>query len=332
MKNTPAYWHKALALYTKPSWLKSLSQLTITLLLFAGNIITAHILYRYHWALTLPFIIMAGFLTVKLFIIQHDCGHRSYFKNTQLCDWTGRFLSLLTWTPYEFWKRDHDKHHATSGNLDKRGFGDIMTITVAEYNDKTTFGKIKYKLYRNPIVMFGFGPAWQFLIRHRLPIGLNGSHKKKIVSSIMINNVALLVFFSFLCWLTGWDAVIAIWLPTVLIAATIGVWLFYIQHNFDETYWEHTENWSFVDASLHGCSYYRLPRALHWITGNIGYHHIHHLSSKIPNYYLGKIYREVAELRDVRSIGILESLKCLKLTLWCEKRKRLISFKEAKMA
>lgn len=330
--NNTAYWNKILASYTKPSWIKSLSQIGVTLGLFIAVMITAHILYSFHWALTIPFTIMAGCLTVKLFIIQHDCGHRSYFRNPALCDWTGRFLSLFTWTPYEFWKRDHDKHHATSGHLDKRGFGDINTITVDEYNALTMMEKFKYRLYRHPAVLLGIGPAWQFIFRHRLPIGLPENNKKRVFGSIMTHNFTLLVFFSALCYFTGWGAVLTIWLPTVIIGATIGVWLFYIQHNFDETYWERTANWSFVDASLQGCSYYRLPKVLHWITGNIGYHHIHHLSSRIPNYNLPKIYHEVPELQKVRSIGIWESIKCLNLTLWCEERKRLVSFREARLA
>ena len=327
--STMADWHRALRPYCIPSLSKSASQLLISLSAFCSLMLLAHVGHAQHWALGVPLSVMGGFLLVKLFIIQHDCGHRSYFRSPRACDVVGHVLSVLTVTPYEFWRRDHDKHHATSGNLDRRGFGDINTLTVKEYQGLSFMARLRYRIYRHPLTLFGIGPSWQFLVMHRLPSLQSGKNRWRIIQGVLLHDLALAIFFGGLSLLLGWTSVAAVWLPAIITGATIGVWLVYVQHAFDTTYWEKSGNWSFLEASLQGCSYYRLPRALHWVTGNIGYHHIHHLCSRIPNYRLPQVFSDMPTLRQVRELGIVESLGCVRLALWSEDSQRLVSFREA---
>lgn len=329
MRTTAAQWNRRLAPYTEVDTVRSLLQLTVTSALFLFSVASAFLLLRVHWALSLPASLGAGFLTVKLFIIQHDAGHRSFLKSACACDWVGRAVSLFTFTPYAFWKHDHDKHHATSGDLDRRGAGDIATKTVTEYLGLSPWGRLRYRIYRHPVTLFAIGPSWQFLIRYRLPILLGRTKRRKMAASILGHDLALAVVFGTLSAVLGWEAVAWVWLPIIVTAGTIGVWLFYVQHQFDTTYWHRNPSWSFVDAALLGCSYYRLPRWLHWLTGNIGYHHIHHLAARIPNYNLHRAFREVPELQKAPSFGILDSFRCVPLTLWCDDRRRLVSFRDA---
>lgn len=327
MTMSPAAWNKRLSAYAVPSVKRSIIQLLVTLGLFTAAVVGAYSLLQVSWLLAAPLCMVGGLFLVRLFIVQHDCGHYSYLKSKTACDWIGRALSLLTLTPYGYWRRDHDKHHATSGDLGRRGFGDIDTLTVAEYRQLDRKGRVRYRLYRNPLILFGVGPTWQFLIRNRLPLWLGGRRASSSARSIMLTNLGLVVLFGGLGWLVGFGDLAAVWLPTVLVAATVGMWLFYVQHNFEDTYWAQHADWSYVDAAMHGCSYYRLPRWLHWITGNIGYHHIHHLSAKIPNYNLPRVFDEVPELQNAPSIGLMESLRCARLALWCEDRRQLVSFR-----
>ena len=323
-------WNSRLSTYAVADPARSAVQLAVTLAIFAGALAAAFACYRVFALLALPASCVAGIMLVRLFIVQHDCGHRSFLKSRVACDWIGRSLSVLTLTPYGYWRRDHDKHHATSGNLDKRGFGDIKTLTVREYRDLGFWGRASYRAYRNPAVLFGIGPTWQFLIRFRMPFGLGGRSAVSSRSSILLTNGALAAFLGVLVLALGFRAVAVVWLPTVVTAATLGIWMFYVQHQFDETYWRRDGEWGFVDAAMQGCSFYRLPAWMHWATGWIGYHHIHHLSSRIPSYNLPKAFAEIPELRTVKSIGIMESLRCIRLTLWCEERCRLVTFREAR--
>jgi omega-6 fatty acid desaturase (delta-12 desaturase) len=327
---TAAQWKHRLASYSAPDPGRSLMQLVTSLALFAVCIGLAQAAHAESWLLGLPLSAIAGLLVVKLFIIQHDCGHRSFLPSSRACDWIGRGLSLFTLTPYGFWRRDHDKHHATSGDLDRRGQGDICTLTVDEFRALSPLRRLGYRIYRNPVVLVGVGPAWQFLLRYRMPIMLGVSSRRRDATSILGHNASLATFFGILCLILGWKAVAAVWVPAILVAATLGVWLFYVQHQHEETYWRRHEDWSFVEAALHGCTYYRLPAWMHWLTGNIGYHHIHHLSSRIPNYRLARAFAEVPELQHATAIGVLESLQCATLALWCERTGRLVSFRNAR--
>ena len=253
------------------------------------------------------------------------------FSSKKANDWVGRFIGILTLTPYDYWRRGHALHHASSGNLDRRGVGDdITTLTVAEYNALSKWGKLKYRLYRHPVVMFGVGPAYVFIIAQRLPIG---SMKRKMPwISTLTTNAGVALLYGLVIWGVGLKAFLLIQVPVIIIGASIGVWMFYVQHQFDETHWSRTEEWNREDAALHGSSYYDLPKWLMWVTGNIGVHHVHHLSSRIPFYHLPKILKAHPELKTVGRLTLWESFKCVKLALWCESRKKMVSFRMRKTA
>jgi omega-6 fatty acid desaturase (delta-12 desaturase) len=268
----------------------------------------------------------AGFL-LRLFMIQHDCGHGSFFRRRLMNDWTGRVIGVLTLTPYDYWRRSHALHHASSGNLDRRGIGDIDTLTVGEFQARSPWRQLLYRLYRHPLVMFGVGPAYLFLLRHRLPIGLMRGGWRPW-SSVMGTNAAIAILVAAIVWLGGVGPFLLVQLPITLLAASIGVWLFYVQHQFEDTHWDRGDQWSFHEAALHGSSHYDLPIVLRWFTANIGVHHVHHLSSRIPYYRLPEVLRDRPELRNVGRLTLVQSLKSVPLVLWDEEQRRLVSFHE----
>lgn len=322
-------WNRLLRPYSSPATLASLTQLTVTLALlfssFAGMLVLEA---RFGYWSAVPLAPVAGLFLVRAFIIQHDCGHHSYFRQRWACDLVGRCLGVLTLTPYLWWKRDHDWHHASSGDLSRRGYGDIDTLTVREYRRLGRWARFRYRLYRHPVVLFGIGPLYQFLLRHRMPFGFR-KDDPQARASILSTNLAIAAMLGGGILLFGFWRFSALWLPVISVASVAGVWMFFVQHQFEKTYWAKRDDWSFVTAALHGCSYYRLPRLLEWLTGSIGFHHIHHLASRIPNYRLRACFTEVAALRDVTVIGFRQSLSCSRLALWCEDRQRLLGFREA---
>jgi acyl-lipid omega-6 desaturase (Delta-12 desaturase) len=269
----------------------------------------------------------AGFL-VRLFMIQHDCGHGSFFHGRLANDWVGRAIGVVTLTPYDFWRRSHARHHANSGNLDHRGIGDIDTLTVREFLARPRWRRILYRLYRHPIVMFGVGPTYLFILRHRLPIGMMRSGWKPWLST-MGTNTAVAIVVAAMIQLVGFGPFLLVQLPITILAASIGVWLFYVQHQFEDTSWRHDEAWNFHEAALHGSSHYHLPGVLRWFTANIGVHHIHHLCSRIPCYRLPDVLRDHPRLAAVGRVTMLQSLWCVRKALWDEKKRRLVSFAEA---
>lgn len=322
-------WLKILAKYRQPDVGRSVYELAITgvpfLLLWFGTWFAVHFEFWPGLVLLVP---AAAFL-LRLFMLQHDCGHGSLFGRRRWDDWTGRVLGVLTLTPYDYWRRAHAEHHASAGNLDGRGVGDITTLTVREYHSLPTRGKVAYRLYRHPAVMFGLGPAFLFLFKQRLPFGLMRSGALPWVSTLA-TNAAVAALAVVLIWAVGLVPFLLVHLPIVLIASTAGVWLFYVQHQFEDTHWSRPPEWNFPYAAMHGASHYDLPAPLRWITGNIGMHHIHHLSSKVPFYRLPEILRDYPELANVGRITLRDSLACVKLVLWDEKTQRLISLKEAR--
>lgn len=322
-------WLKILSAYRKPDIGRSTFELIVTLvsfaLLWAGAWASIHFGYWLGLVLVLP---AAGFL-LRLFMLQHDCGHGSFFGRRGLDDWTGRAIGVLTLTPYDYWRRAHAEHHASAGNLDERGVGDITTLTVAEYAALTPGGRFGYRLYRNPFVMFVIGPAWLFLLKQRLPFGMMKSGALPWVST-MATNAVIAILAALLVWAVGLVPFLLVHLPIVLLAGSAGVWLFYVQHQFEDTHWSKPPEWAFQHAALHGASHYDLPRPLRWITGNIGMHHIHHLSSRVPFYRLPEVLRDHPELADLGRITIKDSIRCVKLVLWDEASQRLVSLKEAK--
>jgi acyl-lipid omega-6 desaturase (Delta-12 desaturase) len=316
-----------LARYRAPNLLRSMVELAITVgpLVLLWFLVWATLDLGY-WLSLLLAIPTAGFL-VRLFMIQHDCGHGAFFHRRFTNDWVGRVIGVLTLTPYDFWRRKHAIHHATSGNLDRRGIGDIDTLTVREYLARSRWGRLCYRVYRHPLVMFGVGPAYLFILEHRLPVGLMRKGWMPWLST-MATNVAIAALVATMIWLVGISDFLLVHLPVMLLAASGGVWLFYVQHQFENTAWAHDRAWSLQDAALHGSSHYALPSLLRWFTANIGVHHIHHLCSRIPCYRLPLVLRDHPNLEGIGRLTLLQSFSCVRLVLWDEDRQRLVSFRE----
>jgi len=322
-------WLKRLMPYRRSNGWRGMFELGVTIVPFASLWVLSWVLVAngQYWGLlfTIP---AAGFL-LRLFMIQHDCGHGSFFGHRRLDDWVGRVIGILTLTPYDCWRRTHAIHHASSGNLDARGIGDVKTLTVAEYRALGPWARLGYWLYRHPAVMFGIGPLYLFVIQQRLPVGVMRGGAMPWVST-MSTNVAITAVVVALIWIIGIVPFLLIQLPIVVMAGTAGVWLFYVQHQFEDTHWSVKPEWEFENAALHGSSFYDLPKPLHWLTANIGIHHVHHISSRVPYYRLQQALRDFPELKAIGRISILESFKGVRLVLWDEAQKRLISFREAR--
>ncbi len=323
------YWNKILTPYMKSSYGKAIFQLVSTLALYAlGWYLMYKSLAVSYW-LTLLIAVPTTGLLVRLFIFQHDCGHGSFLPSRRANDAVGFILGVLMLTPYKYWRRTHAIHHGGSGDLDRRSFGDIETLTVDEYLALSPMRRLGYRVYRNLFVLLAIGPAFQFLIKHRFPYDIPRSWKREWSSVMWTNLVAVALVL--VAWkLVGLKSFLMVQLPITLMAGAAGMWLFYIQHQFEDTYWERREEWSFHKAGIEGSSFYDLGPILHWFTGNIGYHHIHHLASRVPNYKLRKCYREVPELHEVTRLSILGSFHCATLKLWDEEIKTLVSFRHLK--
>lgn len=320
-----ASWSARLAKYKGADLSRSVRQLVTAVMLFAGGWALMYLSLGVSYWLTLLLAVPAAFFLIRLFIIQHDCGHGSFFSSGAVADLVGSILGVFTLTPYHYWKKTHALHHATSGNLEHRGFGDIDTLTVDEYLALPRWGRFKYRLYRHPLVLFGVGAIVHFFIRHRLPTIVPRAWTRER-RSILWTDVGLLAVVMLAGTLLGFRALLLVQLPITLLSTVFGVWLFYVQHQFEPTYWEHDERWAYDAAALQGSSYYRLPKLLQWATGNIGLHHIHHLHPRIPNYRLQRVLDEHPELREVPTLTLAGSLRCVSLTLWDERQRRLVPF------
>lgn len=323
-----SYWEKLVAPYKSNPIHKSLFQLFSTLTFLFSLCYVMFLLEENYYYLSLVAAIPASLFVVKIFIIQHDCGHGSFFKSKKLNDITGRLLTVFTATPYDQWKKEHNRHHATSGNLNNRGVGDITTLTVDEFKSKSWIKKFGYRIYRNPFFLLTIGSFLQFVVVHRVPL-----YKVKRLSSwisSMSTTIYMVLFCAFFSYLIGPATFFKLYVPIIGLAAAIGTWFFYIQHQYENAYWEENHNWNYCDAALHGSSYYDVPKWLKWITGNISYHHIHHLSAKIPNYNLAKCHEAVKDFCSPVRMGILDSFKCANLALWDTVNKKMVTFKQAK--
>ena len=312
------------AAYRHPSRLKSIWQLANTLVPYIALWVLIRLVMNYSVWLALPLILLAAGFLVRIFIIFHDCGHRSFFRSRRANRFWGVLTGVLTFTPYYTWRINHARHHGTSGNLDKRGHGDVWTMTVDEYRNAPLSTRIKYRLYRNPAVMFLLGPVQFILIRNRKP--LRGAGKKERLS-VYGTNAAILGLAVALIFLLGWKEYLFIQFSILYLGVMGGIWLFYVQHQFEGVYWADEKEWDFVQASIKGASYYKLPAVLRWFTGNIGFHHVHHLNPSIPNYNLPHCHERAPILRESPTIGIFASLKSLKYRLWDEKNRELVSFR-----
>lgn len=322
--NLKTSWQKMVAPYQHSDLRRSLGQLANTLLPYLGLWILIIFSLRISYWITLVLIIPAAAFLVRLFIIFHDCGHNSFFKSKTANRWVGFFLGVLTFTPSETWWHDHAIHHATAGNLDKRGTGDVTTWTVAEYRQRSLWQRFTYRVFRHPLGMFIFGPLLVFLITHRFT-SPNGGKRERL--NVIMTNLALLAIFLVMSLAIGWKVFLLIQIPIMWLAGAGGIWLFYIQHQFEDAYWVPSGDWDYTHAALEGASYYKLPKVLQWFSGNIGFHHIHHLSPRIPNYFLEKCYKENPPLQDVPTFNIVTGLKALKLRLWDEQIKKMVDFR-----
>ncbi|HMA43735.1 MAG TPA: fatty acid desaturase [Gemmatimonadales bacterium] len=318
-------WDARLAPFRRPSTARSVWQLASTAGLLAGAWALMYLSLRVGYWLTLLLAVPAAFLLVRLFIVQHDCGHGSFFRSPRVADIVGSAIGVLTLTPYHYWKKAHAMHHATSGNLEHRGFGDIDTLTVSEYLALSRWGRFKYRLYRHPVVLFGVGAVLHFFVRHRIPTIVPRSWTRARWS-IFWTDVALAGFIVGMGLLVGFRQFLMVHVPLMTLSCSMGVWLFYVQHQFEPTYWEHDAQWAYNDAALVGSSYYRLPRVLQWATGNIGLHHVHHLSARIPNYRLQEALDSIPDLQRVTTLTLRESLRCVRLALWDERERKLVRF------
>jgi len=320
-------WTRMVAPYRGADRLRSLAQLGTTTICFVALWFAMLWSLEVSYALTLLLAVPTSGFMMRLFMIQHDCGHGSYFRSRRARDWVGFALGVLTLIPYEYWRRTHGYHHAHSGDLDFRGFGDMNTITVREYHALPRIRRLAYRIYRSPIILLGIGPAYQFLIKHRYPWDIPRSWKEAW-TSVWWTNACLAALVVLMTLTIGFQRFVLIQAPVTLLSGLIGVWLFYVQHQFEDTYWHRHENWDFSEAALAGSSHLVLPRPFQWITANIGLHHVHHLNSLIPNYKLKACLDENPPLQNSRRITIADSWRLLRLSLWDEDARRLIGFRD----
>jgi acyl-lipid omega-6 desaturase (Delta-12 desaturase) len=316
---------RALKGYRTPSLVRSVLEILVTVVPFALIWMLMFVTVSAgHWAGLLLAVPAAGLL-VRLFMIQHDCSHGSFFRSRRANDWVGRVIGVLTLTPYDFWRHCHLVHHGNSGNLDRPAVGGIDTLTVRDFRAKPRGQRLRYRLYRHPLVILGLGPVYLFLLRNRLPIGFMRAGAMPWLST-MGTNAAIAAVVTATVWWLGAATFFLVQLPITILAASIGVWLFYVQHQFEETFWEHHDGWTFEEAALRGSSHYDLPGVLRWFTANIGVHHVHHLCSRIPFYRLPEALRDHPELRSAGRLTLRQSLGTIGLALWDEDRRRLVSF------
>jgi len=321
-------WSRIVARYRAPSARRSVVEILITAVPLCLIWTFAWVaMGRGQWWAILLSAPAAGFV-VRLFMIQHDCGHGSMFRSRAANDWVGRIAGVFTLTPYSHWKQSHGAHHATSGNLDRRGMGDVEMLTTEEYAALPRRRRMLYRLYRHPLVLFGLAPAYLFFIQQRLPVGFMRAGSGPWIG-VMGANLAIAAFVGGGIFLFGAGPFLSVYIPTMMIAATIGVWLFYVQHQFERTLWARQPDWNPHDAALYGSSYYDLPPLLRWFTANIGVHHIHHLNSRIPFYRMGEVLRDFPRLRDIGRMTLGDSFATVGLALWDGQTQRLVSFREA---
>ncbi len=325
--NTPdeSNWVKIVSKYNFPSALSSWWQVINSVIpYFALWVFMVYSLQISYWLTLLLSVFAAGFL-VRIFIIFHDCGHGSFFKSERMSKIVGIPLGLLVFTPYHRWHRDHKEHHATVGNLDKRGIGDVQTLTVEEYQKLSKWGKFSYRFYRHPLFLIVSAPLLLFLIQHRIP-------KKYMTLKehmyVHLSTLTILAVIALVVWAIGWKEYLLIQLPVIYIASVHGVWLFYVQHQYETVKWVRGKEWDYKTIALEGSSFFKLPKLLQWFTGNIGFHHVHHLSPRIPNYKLAKCHKENPIFQNVKPITFFSSIKSLRLRLWDEKKQKLVGFSD----
>jgi len=313
--------------YALPDRKHSIAQLLTTCAAFLALWVGMWLAVDHAYWLTLLLSFPAAAFLVRLFVIQHDCGHGSFFRSGLANNIAGRILGVFTLTPYDYWRQAHASHHATSGNLNRRGIGDIETLTVAEYRGLSRWGRFCYRFYRHPLVLFGIGPVYLFVLKHRLPVDLPWS-RRQMWLSVLATNLAIAGIITALTLMIGPIGLVMIHVPVILLASSLGVWMFFVQHQFEDAHWRRDGQWNVHVAALEGSSYYVLPRALRWLTANIGLHHVHHLCSRIPNYRLQECVDQIPELAQARRLTMLDSVRCARLALWDEERGQMVRFRD----
>ena len=319
-----AAWKEIVLKYQKPSVWRALWQIANTIIPFGLVWYLMYLSLPVSWWLVVPLAVLAGGLMIRVFIIFHDCGHGSYFKSRVANDAVGFITGILTFTPYYHWRWEHSIHHSSAGDLDKRGTGDVWTMTVQEYLESSRWKKFSYRLARNPFILFVIAPLFLFAIHQRFPSSKASQRERH---SVYAMNAAILAMATGLSLVFGLKNYLLIQLIIQMVAGGVGVWMFYVQHQFEDVYWERGEDWSYVSAALEGSSFYKLPRVLQWFSGNIGFHHIHHLSPRIPNYNLEKCHQADPLFQQVKPITLLSSFKSATYRLWDEKNKRLVGYR-----
>jgi omega-6 fatty acid desaturase (delta-12 desaturase) len=322
-----ASWRGVLAPYMRPRLGRSLLDLATSVVPYLALSVAMYLALSVSYLLVLAIALPATGFMLRTFILFHDCTHGSFLPWRRANVWLGTALGLLVFTPFESWRHSHAVHHGTAGDLDRRGVGDVTTLTVAEYQALSWRGRLSYRLFRNPLVMFGLGPTWSMLLQARL---VPKSARARIRRSIIVTNVVLAAAIGAICLLVGWRAYLLIQAPTFMLAGAVGIWLFYVQHQFEDTYWERRDDWSYTDAALRGSSYLKLPQPLQFFTGNIGLHHIHHLSARIPNYNLQRAHDEIPALQSVPTLSVRDGLRAVRFKLWDEQQLQLVTFAQAR--
>ncbi len=327
LRREVASWHESVDLYARPDLGRSLLALATSVVPFMGLWVLMYLALQVSYLLVLVLAVpTAGFL-LRTYIVFHDCAHGSFLPGRRANACLGAVLALIVFTPFARWRQDHAVHHATAGDLDRRGTGDVPTLTVTEYNARSWRGQLAYRLFRNPMVMFGLGPIYSMLL---IPRWVHRSACPRIQRSVWGTNLALALVVGGLCWLLGWRDFVLVESPLVPLAGGAGIWLFYVQHQFEDTYWQRPREWSYADAALRGSSYLRLPRGLQFFTGNIGLHHVHHLSPKIPNYNLQRAHDENPIFHSVPRLSLWNGLRAVRLKLWDEDAARLVTWAEGR--
>ncbi|HEY2600173.1 MAG TPA: fatty acid desaturase [Thermoleophilaceae bacterium] len=322
----PVSWHELLAPYARPQLGRSLLAIATSLVPYLALSVLMYLLLGVSYLLVLVIAVpTAGFL-VRVFIMFHDCTHGSLLPTKRANIWLGAVLGLLVFAPFVRWKHDHAVHHATSGDLDRRGTGDVRTLTVSEYHALPLKSRAGYRTLRNPLVMFGLGPIVAMLVGPRL---VSRDARPRMRRSVLGTDLALALLIGGLCFAIGWRQFLLVEGPTALLAGSVGIWLFYVQHQFETAYWEGAEEWTYEEAALRGSSYLRLPKVLQFFTGNIGLHHVHHLNARIPNYNLQRAHDENPVFHQVPTLSLWDGLRAVRFKLWDESEGRLVTFAEA---
>ncbi|MCU0786573.1 MAG: fatty acid desaturase [Verrucomicrobia bacterium] len=328
-RGNPAAWKEVVAPYTKPAVWRAVWQIVNTLVPYAVLWYLMYLSLAVSYWLVIPLAVLAAGFLVRTFIIFHDCGHGSFFKSRTANHVLGAITGVLTFTPFYHWRWEHAIHHACAGDLDRRGTGDVWTLTVQEYLEASRWRRFAYRLARNPVILFVLAPLFLFLVMQRIP-NLKAPSRERY--SVYWTNLAIGTIAAGLIWVFGLKAYLIIQLTILTAAASAGVWLFYVQHQFEGVYWERGQGWDYAMAALKGSSFYKLPKVLQWFSGNIGFHHIHHLSPRIPNYYLQKCHEAEPLFQTVKPVTLLASFKAFTFRLWDEQRGRLVGYSQLRAA